>query len=381
MILALALLANAQEPPPEEPAAKRYAVVVGISSYQSLPPELTLPAAHGDAARVALALREEAHYDDVRLITDSEATKDRLERLFRDELAPMVTPRDTVLVYYVGQGVGADFDDPYLLTYDTSPDDLPGTSLSVSALGESLPQWLQAGSYALVTDAAHGASLGDLALVGPAASSWGDVPNAYLLSATSLGETGSGEIFAKHFIDAITGGADMNRDNVVVPSELYRYLLIAVPRDTGTRQNPSQAGRYDQALPLATGIQFKDTLGEGAGGEPQILIVKETVEVPSEVIVIREQGDTTEVLPSHTVDKVKFVMKGLASPTVTCREATPLACDPTCYARDVKAGPCIVTGFDGSFKLKGSVFVAARGVYQCEPVDGVVECTSPSWGK
>ncbi|HJN73338.1 MAG TPA: caspase family protein [Myxococcota bacterium] len=376
MILALSLAALAQEPP-EEPVARRYAVVVGISTYESLPAELMLPAAHGDAARVALALREEANYDDVRLITDSEATKERLERLFREELAPLVTYRDTVLVYFVGQGVGADFDDPYLLTYDTSADDLPGTSLSVSALGESLPEWLQAGSYALVTDAAHGASLGDLALVGPVASSWPDVPNTYHLSATSLGETGFSEVFAKHFIDAITGGADTTRDNVITPAELYRYLVIAVPRDTGSRQNPSQAGHHDHDLALSTGIQFKDTLGEG--GEPMLLVVKETVEVPSEVIVIREHGDTTEVLPTHTVDKVKFVMKGLASPTVTCRDAAPLVCDPTCYAREVKAGPCQVTGFDGTLKLKGSVFVAARGVYECEPVDGVVECSSPNW--
>ena len=374
------LIAAAAAQDPADDAPKRYAVVVGVSTFASMPPEIGVPSAHGDAARVALALREEAGFDDVRLITDSEATKDRLERLFRDELSSAVTYRDTVLVYYVGQGVGADFDDPYLLTYDTSPDDLPGTSLSLNALGESLPQWLQAGSYVLVTDAAHGGALEDLALVGPSASSWPEVPNAYLLSATALGETGMGEVFAKHFIDAITGGADTSRDGNITPSELYRYLLIAVPRDTGTRQNPAQAGRYDPDLVLASGVQFKDTLGEAGGGTgPQVLVVKETVEVPSEVIVIREQGDATEVLPDHTVDKVKFVMKGLASPTVTCRESEPLQCDPTCYAREVKAGPCAVTGFDGNFKLKGTVFVAARGVYECEPVEGVVECSSPSW--
>ncbi|MCP4803963.1 MAG: caspase family protein [Proteobacteria bacterium] len=375
--------ALAQDAPSEvtAPQQKRYAVVVGLSQYASMPEGFGLESAHGDAARVALALREEAGFADVRLITDAEATRERIEAVFRDDLSGTVGSDDLVLIYFVGHGVGGDFDDPYLLTHDTSPDDLPGTALSVKSFGESLPQWLQAGSYAIVTDAAHDERLGELALVGPVANSWPDLgSNTMLLSATSTGEFGAEGVFSGHFIDAITGGADTNKDGTVTAAELHRYVLIAVPRVV-SGQNPAVSGKFDAGLPLSSGVTFKETLREAATtGETQVVVVREQVEVPAEVIFIREQGEATEILPTHTVDKVKFVMKGLASPTVACREQSTLTCDPTCYAREVLAGPCTVSGFDGNFKLSGSVFVAARGVYECEPEDGLVVCKSPSWG-
>ena len=95
-------------------APRRFAVVVGVSQAGGSP-ELALEGAGSDATRVALALREQAGYTDVRIITDAEATKARILQTFQEDLASVVTEQDTLLVYFVGHGVGGDFDDPYLL--------------------------------------------------------------------------------------------------------------------------------------------------------------------------------------------------------------------------------------------------------------------------
>ena len=243
--------AQAQETT-EEPAARQFAVVVGISSYEKLPAELTLHTAATDAGRVALSLRDEANYDDVRLLTDAQATKDGIEAVFRDELSQVVTWRDTVLFYFVGHGVGGDFDDPYLLAYDSDPAAVQSTSIHVKELGESLQTWIPAGNFALITDAAHEGTLDGLALLGPAAQSWPDMGSStFQLSASALREVGKEGAFAPHFIDAVTGGADTDKNGIVTASELRRYLVLAVPQATGNLQNPSDAGKYESQLETA----------------------------------------------------------------------------------------------------------------------------------
>ncbi|MFT5586463.1 MAG: hypothetical protein ACI9VR_004062, partial [Cognaticolwellia sp.] len=251
-------------------APRRFAVVVGVSQAGSSP-ELALEGAGSDATRVALALREQAGYTDVRIITDAEATKERILKTFQEDLALVVTEQDTLLVYFVGHGVGGDFDEPYLLPYDTDPLDVPGTAISVAELGAQLSQWVPAASYAIVTDAAHQGAVGDLALLGPAATSWPDMgASTMLLSASGLGSPAVPGVFSKHFIDAITGGADTSRDGIVSVAELYRYLVIAVPAETGGSQQPAVGGRYDQELALATDVTFKDLLAQIAVPEQEV---------------------------------------------------------------------------------------------------------------
>jgi hypothetical protein len=373
------LSAQAQEPPPEEPAPRQFAVVVGISSYEKLPADITLHTAATDAGRVALALREEAHYDDVRLLTDAQATREGIQAVFRDELSEVVTWRDTVLFYFVGHGVGGDFDDPYLLTHDSDPADVQNTSLHVAQLGQDLQTWIPSGNFALVTDAAHGGTLDGLALLGPAAQAWPDMGSStFQLSASATREVATEGAFAPHFIDAVTGGADTDKNGTVTASELRRYLVLAVPQATGNTQNPADAGKYDGSMPISVGVSYKETLPELAAMTPEVVYITRTVESDPEVIVIRDQAadDPYANLPDTSVDKVKFVFRGLSKTTVQCRELETLSCDPNCYVRDVKIGPCTVVGYQDNVKLSGSVFMGARGAYVCESMDNQIVCTN-----
>lgn len=372
-------MARAQEETPAEPEARQFAVVVGISSYEKLPTELTLHTAATDAGRVALALRESANYDDVRLLTDAQATKGGIEAIFRDELSQVVTWRDTVLFYFVGHGVGGDFEDPYLLVHDSDPADVQGTSISVARLGQDLQTWIPAGNLALVTDAAHEGSLDGLALLGPAAVSWPDMGSStFLLSASGLREVGVEGAFAPHFIDAVTGGGDADKNGTVTALELRRYLVLAVPQSTGNAQNPSDAGKYAGTLPISVGVTYKETLPELAAMTPEVVYITKTVEKDPEVIVIRDQAsdDPYAGLPDTTVDKVKFVFRGMSSTSVQCREQEQVACDPNCYVRDVKIGPCNLVGYEANTKLSGSVFMGARGAYICTRLDNQIVCTN-----
>ena len=362
--------AHAQEAP------RRFAVVVGVSQAGGSE-ELALEGAGSDATRVALALREQAGYTDVRIITDAEATKARILQTFQEDLAAVVTEQDTLLVYFVGHGVGGDFDDPYLLPYDTDPDDVPGTAISVAELGGQLSQWVPAASYAIVTDAAHSGAVGDLALLGPAATSWPDMgASTVLLSASGLGAPAVPGMFSKHFIDAITGGADTSQDGIVSVAELYRYLVIAVPAETSGSQQPAVGGRYDQELALATGVTFKNLLEQVAVPEQEVVYLTREVQVPGEVVIIREMGgEGGQMLPDFSVEKVKFVIKGVQEPTVTCREQPAVACSGACYITDVMAGPCTVSGYVGEQVVSGSVFIAARGVAGCSYDDSAKKLT------
>lgn len=373
--------AMAQDAPDatQDAAGRRFAVVVGVSEYPSLG-ELTLDGADAEATRVALALREEGNYDDVRILTDAQATREGIEALFRDELSSVVTWQDTVLFYFVGHGVGGDFGDPYLLTYDTTSDDIQASAMSVAGFGQQVQQWIPAGNFVFVTDASHAGVLEGLALTGPSASTWPDMgTSTMLVSASSVGEIAFPGAFSKHFIDAVTGGGDVDENGLVSAAELNRYLVQAVPQDTGNQQNPLVAGRYEADLVVSSGVTFKDILGSQAA--PDVIVVTREVEVPGDVIVVT-RTDTQEILPDYAVDQVKFVFRGMQSPTITCREQEAVACDPTCYLRDTMAGPCDMQAFEGTSTRSGSVFMAASGTYICEPQgEQGIACKPPAFNK
>ena len=189
-----------------------------------------------------------------------------------------------ILFYFVGHGVGGDFDDPYLLAYDSDPSAVQSTSIHVKELGQSLQTWIPAGNFALITDAAHEGTLDGLALLGPSAQSWPDMGSStFQLSASALREVGKEGAFAPHFIDAVTGGADTDKNGIVTASELRRYLVLAVPQATGNLQNPSDAGKYDGAMAISTEVSYKETLPELAAAAPDVVYITKTVESDPEV--------------------------------------------------------------------------------------------------
>lgn len=237
-------------------APRQVAVVIGISRYAHLPDDLDLDYARSDARDLARLLEDEAGYDEVHLLLDGVATRDAVESLFLETLPEQLDADDTLLVYFVGHGVGGDFDDPYLLPYDVNPDRLQETAISIDTFGTRARQVLDVGALVIITDAAHEGLVNGLALLGPGAKSWPRISDNYFtLSACSPGEIPTDNPFGKHLADALRGAADISGDQKVSASELHRYVLDRTLTDTRDQVHPSEAGTYDPGLVVSTPTQ------------------------------------------------------------------------------------------------------------------------------
>ena len=227
-------------------AARRVAVVVGISQYQSLPAELQLPAARENARAF---LEDEGGYDEVHLLLDGVATREAVQNLLLGTVASELSPGDTLLWAFVGHGIGGDFGDPTLLTWDSHLDDPDGTALHLQDLATALVQKTHGVDLVIVTDAAHDGAANGVAMMGPSAKSWPPVlGNVFLLSAAAPEEVAPDGMFVPLLVEGMRGGADANLDGQVTASELHRHLLVAVAEATGDTVHPAEAGRYDPNL-------------------------------------------------------------------------------------------------------------------------------------
>ena len=78
MLLRAALLLGLATPALAQEQGQRIAVVVGLSSYANLPDAVELDFARSDAAKIAKALYDEAHFDNVFLLADGEANREAI---------------------------------------------------------------------------------------------------------------------------------------------------------------------------------------------------------------------------------------------------------------------------------------------------------------
>ncbi len=227
---------------------KYVALVVGVGEYAHLPAELHLAQARGDAEAVAQALREHAGFE-VMELKDGFATRQALESFLVDSLPTMVGADDTLLIYIEARGMGADFDDPYVLTYDAQPDDIEHTAMSISELGHRVSAVVGVKALVLLTDTAHSGELGGLALLGPNAKSWPDLPaNTVILSASSPREPSIEGLFAPIVVQAFQGQADRSGDGILTASELHRFVIDRVPEASADAVHPAEAGDYPAGL-------------------------------------------------------------------------------------------------------------------------------------
>ncbi len=231
---------------------KHVALVVGVSQYAHLPAELHLAQASADADAVAQALRDHAGFE-VMQLKDGFATRQALESFLVESLPTMVGPSDTLLIYIEARGMGADFDDPYVLTYDAKPEDIENTAMSIAELGRQVRDAVQVRALVLLTDTAHAGELGGLALLGPNAKSWPDLPeNTVVLSASSPREPSIEGLFAPVVVRAFQGEADRSGDGLLTASELHRFVIDQVPEASGDAVHPAEAGDYPPGLLICT---------------------------------------------------------------------------------------------------------------------------------
>ncbi len=322
-------------------AQQRTAVVVGIESYEHLPSDLRVTGAREDAMHVAEALETRGGFQHVQLLTDSSATRSAIESLLSGGLG--LGESDIFLLYFVGHGIGGDFGEPRLLTYDTDPDNLERSSWPVIELGQALASGIQAGHVVVVTDASHDGVLEGLALLGPLPDQWPDLgsDSSMVVSAGGPRETAAPQVMAEAFASGVSGRADGSGDGAVSSGELYRHLVRTVPAATQDALHPTVSARHDPTFPLA---------------------------------VQRLQASAPASAGPERIDKLKFIFRGGISPTVHCQHAPVVACDPSCYVFDVQPGGCSASAIIRDQRRRVEVQVLQRGLWVCEDDGGDLAC-------
>lgn len=233
-------------------AAQRVAVVVAVSQVSSLPPELELKSARDDARLLSRYLEDQGGYEKVYTLMDGVATRSAVVQLLTQTVPSELSPGDTLLVAFVGHGIGGDFGDPYLLLSDSLIPEAATSALKLYEFSQDLARRLDGVNLIFVTDAAHAGSASGVELLGPSAKSFPNLPgNVFLLSAAGPQETAPEGLFVPLLVEGLSGSADSNQDGAVTASELHRYLLVRAAVVSGDRVHPAEAGSYDPGLVVA----------------------------------------------------------------------------------------------------------------------------------
>jgi hypothetical protein len=343
--------APAGAPVPPKADANFVGVVIGLSSYETLPDAVELDFARSDAAFVHKQLKGSANYTETWLLADGEATREKIRDLLRTQVAQLVGPDDVLLIYFVGHGVGADLDEPALLTYESTLTAASETGFELGQLARDISTLTPAGTTLIVTDAIHSNQLDGIYFFGPAANQWPSTPRGTMVLSSSQADSPARDgAFGTPFGEAIAGAADLNLDSMVTAGELETYMAARV---SPSGQIPIAAGDYDKNMVVARGVKNLQT--NPATGMP----------------------DITPQFPDVEVWSAKFVFREGASQTVQCSGLPVRSCSPSCYVRDFKAGVCQLKAVVDGVELTGRVAATYAGKYDCGLKAGLLTCKPP----
>ena len=143
---------------------KLWAVVIGVSNYKNLAADAQLKFPHRDAEAFAAFLRSPQGggfpSSQIKLLLNQDATLAAVRTALGTWLARSAEPDDLVYVFFAGHGVVEGERDGYLLAYDSDPQNLYATALSVDELNKVMSERLRARLAVLFTDACHAGRLG-----------------------------------------------------------------------------------------------------------------------------------------------------------------------------------------------------------------------------
>lgn len=216
---------------------KSYALVIGIDGYRHSDWP-ALPYGTKDALAMGEFLESQGY--EVTSLLGEEATRDNILWTMSEELAPKLTGRDRVMVFFSGHGETRDVgwrDYGYIIPYDGS--ERFTTWISMSDLREMSAQMLKARHQLFIFDSCYGGAIGQKARVrqtGVGARHIEKVSSnraRQFLTAGGKDEQVPAEgphgysYFTGYLLEALEGKADHDQDSYVTMSELSAYMLTA----------------------------------------------------------------------------------------------------------------------------------------------------------
>jgi formylglycine-generating enzyme required for sulfatase activity len=137
---------------------KTYAVIIGIDSYQNLPPDRQLSYAVRDAKGVEQVLRKQYRFDRIVTLYNEQATKDRILELLTENLPSEMGEEDAVFIFWAGHGnqeKGAQGKElGYLIPYDGSSDKIR-KNITMTEIRDTISTKLPAKHVFYVMDACY----------------------------------------------------------------------------------------------------------------------------------------------------------------------------------------------------------------------------------
>ena len=275
---------------PEQPVnplkdrGTRWALVVGISNHQHLPPAAQLRFAHRDAEDFAAFLSTipggALPASHIRLLTNERATLAAIRAALHTWLVQSAGPDDVVYVFFAGHGVVGEQDEAYFVAHDSDPQNLHATALSFREVDATLSNRLRAGLVMMVADACRSGRLG-WSSYAPDAPSRAGVPMAAIgqgdrsflkLLATRASERsfederwgGGHGVFTYTLLEGLRGKARRDSSQTIRAADVIDYVARIVPEETRAQQHPRVAGNFDARLALAQGGTI--VVGSATGG-------------------------------------------------------------------------------------------------------------------
>jgi hypothetical protein len=227
---------------------KRVAVVVALNQPSAAVGPVSN--AHEYAAALIERLGSKAGYSDVRALIGPAVTVGTVLETVRSAMRD-AGPEGLVFFVFLGHGAGGDFGEPALLTHGASVNDPTGTGLDMAALTKALQPRADKQHVIAVIDAIHLGSIDGVALIGPTASDWPNLPatGMTVITPNIAGLGAGGPDLVPVVTDAIAGAADDDRDARVSLTEMFRYIGITMSDSSGSLVDT--AGMLNSDRPLA----------------------------------------------------------------------------------------------------------------------------------
>lgn len=234
------------------PVTEKWALVVGINRFQD--PKLNLVYAVNDAKSVYDFLTTSGNFapDHVILLTDEQATRSRILALVGDKWLPRAArPDDLVVIYFSTHGSPAEMDvggSSYLITYDTEPDNLYATGISMQDFARIIRTRAHAKRVVMILDCCHSGAA-DPAAKGLFREKGFDAGQlsqgtGHLVICSSSPDQRSwesqrykGSVFTHHLIDALKKNGAATRLGDAFPL-IRTQVQEEVQRDRGVMQTP-----------------------------------------------------------------------------------------------------------------------------------------------
>ena len=243
---------------------RSYALVVGISDYEKLPPrgQLKFPARDAAAVYASLISPEGGQFpaENVHRLIGKQATLANLRKELEEWLPSVSKDGDRVVIYFAGHGFVSG-GQAYLAPYDIDLKNIPGSSYPMKTLGQVVGGKIKAKWKVLLTDACHSGAITPEADASQINASLVRIDQSLFSLTASRDREQSFEsdiwggghgVFTYYVMKAIEGEADDNRDGVVTADELAEYVRVNVRSATSAKQNPTaERGSFDPQMILA----------------------------------------------------------------------------------------------------------------------------------